>query len=435
MDSRPLPDAKAQRAELLRNPDFRWLTSGGAISMLGDQFTLLALPWLVLKMTGDTRVLGLVLALVGVPRAIFILVGGALVDRYSPGRVLMLTKYVNTVLLALLAALVCTGHAQLQAVCAISLAIGVASAFSIPSGMSMMPHVLEPHLLGAANGITMGMRQLSMLLGPMLAGALIAIFGTGGGSAGGTLQDARGIAIAFAFDAASFAFSAWTQSHVRMRPLPPASGPAPAVLHSIAEGLRHFWRDAELRTCFGYWAAMALLIMGPLQIALPVLANSTSALGASALGLMLGAHGAGTLAGMVVSGAGVRVRIGTLGTTLLAFDALAGLLLIPLGEVSASWQGSLLLLAMGALAGFMQVSVFTWLQRRVPPRLIGRAMSLFMFIFMGIVPLSAAMTGWVMRAVTLPQLFAGCGAALIVIALLAALLTPMRQVRDPLTAA
>jgi MFS family permease len=67
---------------------------------------MVALPWLVLKLTGDTLALGLVIALMSIPRAVFILIGGALVDRYSPKRVLMLSKYANAVLLALLTLLV-----------------------------------------------------------------------------------------------------------------------------------------------------------------------------------------------------------------------------------------------------------------------------------------------------------------------------------------
>ena len=84
---------------LKNDANFRWLLSGGILSMLGDQFTLIALPWLVLKLTGDPLSLGLVLALLGAPRAIFILVGGALVDRYSPKRVLMLSKHASALLL------------------------------------------------------------------------------------------------------------------------------------------------------------------------------------------------------------------------------------------------------------------------------------------------------------------------------------------------
>ena len=130
------------RAALFRDRNFRWLTVGSALTMLGDQFTLIALPWLVLQMTGDTLVLGTVLALMSVPRALFILIGGALVDRHSPKQVLMLTKYVNLVLLALLSGLVLTDALTLWMVYALSLAIGLATAFSIPAGTSLMPHVV-----------------------------------------------------------------------------------------------------------------------------------------------------------------------------------------------------------------------------------------------------------------------------------------------------
>ncbi len=418
----------AAKAELLRDPNFRWLMAGGGLSMLGDQFTLIALPWLVLAMTGDTLVLGVVLGLISVPRALFILVGGAIVDRHSPKKVLMLTKYVNLVLLGALAALVFTGTLTLPMVYALSLGIGLATAFSIPSGTALAPHVVAPAQLQAANGLQLGLRQLSMFVGPLLAGLLIAVFGDG---AGGSMANAKGIAAAFALDALSFAASAWTLSQVGTRPLARPAVEAPvAVWTSIAEGLSHFWRDVELRTCFIYWSAIALLIMGPIHIALPVLASTQPGLGAAAFGIMVGAHGAGTLAGMVASGLRPGLRIGSLGTTILAFDAIIGLLFIPLGQISAAWEGALLMVAIGLLGGFMHVAVFTWIQRRVPPALLGRAMSLFMFIFLGLAPISAAVTGWLMRGITLGQLFATCGGSLVVLAALAYATSQMRNVTD-----
>jgi len=424
----PPPHDNTARAELFRDRNFRWLIGGGTLSLLGDQFTLIALPWLVLTMTGDTLVLGLVLALISVPRALFILVGGAIVDRYSPKQVLMLTKYVNTVLLGLLAALVFTGALTLPMVYVLALGIGLSTAFSIPSGTAMMPHVVRPGQLQAANSISLGLRQLSMFLGPLLAGLLIALFGDG---AGGSMANAKGIAIAFAFDAFSFALSAWTLAQVMTRDAAPRrGGAATAVWASIAEGLRHFWSDVELRTCFIYWAAIALLIMGPIHIALPVLASTQPGLGAAAFGIMVGAHGAGTLAGMIASGIKPNLRIGSLGTTILAFDIVIGLLFIPMGQIGAAWQGAMLMVAIGLLGGFMQVAVFTWIQRRVPPALLGRAMSLFMFIFMGLAPMSAAITGWIMRGVTLGQLFAASGGTLVVLAVLAFAGSQMRNVTD-----
>jgi MFS family permease len=422
------PDKPNARAELLCDKNFLWLMGGGSLSLLGDQFTLIALPWLVLAMTGDTLVLGTVLALISVPRALFILIGGAMVDRHSPKRVLMLTKYVNTVLLGLLAGLVFTGSLSLPVVYALALGIGVATAFSIPSGTAMLPHVVQPSQLQAANGVSLGLRQLSMFVGPLLAGLLIALFGDGGG---GSMANAKGIALAFAFDALSFAVSAWTLAHVATHESVQRAGAAgAAVWTSIAQGLRHFWRDVELRTCFIYWAAIALLIMGPIHIALPVLASTQPGLGAAAFGIMVGAHGAGTLAGMIASGIWPRLRVGSLGTTILVFDIVIGVLFIPMGQINAAWQGATLMLAIGLLGGFMQVAVFTWIQRRVPPALLGRAMSLFMFIFMGLAPMSAAVTGWVMRGITLGQLFAASGGALVALAVLAFAGSRIRSVSD-----
>ena len=119
---------------LRRDPNFTWLMSGGVISALGDQFTLIALPWLVLQLTGDPLALGVMVAAMGIPRAVLILFGGALVDRYSPKNVLMLTKHANTVLLAILASLVLSGNATLPLVAALGIGLSVASAFSIPAG-------------------------------------------------------------------------------------------------------------------------------------------------------------------------------------------------------------------------------------------------------------------------------------------------------------
>jgi len=427
------PSGADPRAALWRDPSFRWLTGSSALTMLGDQFTLIALPWLVLQMTGDTLVLGTVLALMSVPRALFILIGGALVDRYSPTAGLRLTKYLNLVLLALLSGLVLTGTLTLWMVYVLSLAIGLATAFSIPAGTAMMPHVVPRAQLQAANGISLGLRQLTMFLGPLLAGLLIALFGDGSAGTGAEARaNATGIGIAFALDALSFGISAWTLAKVRMledaSPVP--QGAPQAVLASVAQGLVHFWRDAELRTCFLYWSAIALFIMGPIHIAVPVLASSTPTLGAAAFGTMLGAHGAGTLAGMVASGMFPRLRVGSLGLTILVFDAVIGLLFIPMGMIDATWQGAGLMLAIGLLGGFMQVRVFTWIQQRVPPMLMGRAMGLFMFIFMGLAPMSAAVTGWLMKSITLTQLFAASGGALVLLVALAFVLTPLRQVSD-----
>lgn len=412
---------------LSRNAGFRWLTASSALSLLGDQFSLIAMPWLVLQTTDDTRVLGTVLALMSVPRAVFILVGGAIVDRQSPLRVLRLTRWLNAALTGLLAALVLAGHCPLWALYALSLALGVSTAFSIPAATSITPRVVDRVQLHAANSIGMGLRQVGMSVGPLLAGLLIAGFG----GAGTQAADRTGIGFAFAVDALSFVVSAWMLGRVRLHA--PAPGAVPgggAVLAAVAQGLSHAWRDRPLRTCFLYWGLLSILVMGPTQIALPVLTHGQSQLGAAAFGILVGMHGAGTLAGMVAAGALPRLRLVNLGTTLLAVDAVAGLLIAPLGSISAVWQGALLLGSVGLLGGFMQVGLFTWIQQRVPPALLGRTMGLFMFIFMGLQPVAAAATGWLLQVVPPGRLFLFCGGTLVLLAALAAVATPMRRMQD-----
>ena len=456
------------RAALLRDHNFKWLLRGGVISMLGDQLTLIALPWLVFRLTGDTVALGLVIALMSIPRAVFMLVGGALVDRHSPQRVLMLSKYANAALLAMLTLLVLdhqpqhtlalggalsltvvmTPHLTLTAIYALAFCIGLAQAFGVPSGTSIMPRAIAPELLQAANGMLMGLRQLSMLIGPLLAAGLLAIGGHGGAggaagaaamvggapgmgaaTAGPIVADARGLALAFGLDCLSFLLSAWTLSKVRLPPAAASGQQAAPVLRAVGAGLAMVWRDVALRTCFIYWGAVSLLIGGTMQVALPVLAAALH--GASTLGLLMGAHGAGTLLGMgaaAVGGARLR-RIGVgFGTLIVLIDGAVGLLVMPLGAVGAAWQAALLMLAIGVLAGFMQINVFTWIQQRVPPHMMGRAMSIFMFIFMGLAPLSAGATGWLLTVIPLSQLFVGGGMILVLCAALAYAFTPMRRI-------
>lgn len=407
------------RRDLFRNANFRWLIGGGLLSMLGDQFTLLALPWLVMSLSRDPLVLGTVLALGSLPRAIFILVGGALVDRHSPKAVLLLTKWINFALLGLLAALTATGNITLPGVYALTLAIGLATAFSYPAGSAILPQTVPAALIQPANGVLMGARQLVLLLGPVLAGLLV--------SAGREpALSGQGLALAFGFDAISFAVSAWTLS--RVQTVPAEAKPPQAVIKAIAESLRSCWQDRELRALFLYFSAIAFFVGGPIQVALPVLAAERLPGGAAALGVMLAVHGLGALAGMAVSGLKPHWRLSTLGGTVLLIDTAAGVVFLAFGHVHAAWQGALLLLPLGALGGFVQVAVYSWLQKRIPPEMLGRSMALFMFIVMGLAPLASAAAGAALRVLDVTQLFTAAALCLLGVVALGAAFTPIRRI-------
>ncbi|MEX0140850.1 MFS transporter [Massilia sp. LMS1-1-1.1] len=407
------------QAPLLRNTNFRWLLGGGLVSMLGDQFSMLALPWLVLSLTNDSLSLGIAVALMGAPRAVLILLGGIIADRYSPRRVLLLSKYANAAILLALSGLLILDQASVALAYAAALALGIASAFGIPAGTAILPQAVPPQALQTANSLQMGARQLSLLAGPLLAALVL------GAHDGGQQTGMAALAAAFAIDALTFLFSAWTLRQVSLRPL--AAAAAQGMWGDMAAGLSMVWRDMALRSCYAYWAVVAFFVMGPLQVALPVLASERLH-GAPALGLLMGAHGAGTLAGMLASslgGAWLRRRFGA---TLLAVDAIVAILLMALGQIDTAWQGAALLAVTGLLGGYVQVAIFTWIQRRVAPAMLGRAMALFMGIFLGLAPLSAAATGALLRHLSVGELFCAGGALLLAAAITAALLTDIARI-------
>lgn len=424
-----LNNSKELYRQLFRERNFRWFVGGGIISMLGDQFTLIGLPWLALKMTNDTFVVATVMGLLSIPRALFILVGGAITDQYSSKTVLMVTKFVHTFLLGTLSLLVFTGNLNLWLLYVLTFAIGFATAFSYPSGGAVLPQAVRPELIQVANSMAHSLRQFTTFVGPILAGIVIAFFSKDGQDAS---SDRIGVTIVFLFDAFSFALSAWTLSYVVLPVVQRSTAPEGKriqIMRMVSEGVRYCWRDFDLKACFLYWVVIAFFIVGPIQIAMPVLALQLGK-GVAAFGALAGAQGAGYLIGMILSGIRPNLRFVNLGTTLLLLDFLNGALFICVGYVREIWLVMMLLAMSGALSGYKLITFDAWIQRRTPIAMIGRVLSIFLFIFMGIAPVSAAVAGWILRSVTPTQLFIGCGFFLWIVVGLAFFMSQIRHVTD-----
>lgn len=144
--------------------DFRLLFAGSITSLLGDQFALIATPWLVLQLTGDPLALGIVLALEGIPRAAFMLLGGAITDHFSPRLIILISDVIRFVLTGILALIVFTGTIQIWMVYAFSLGFGFVAGFAIPAENSIVPMLVKEQDLQAGNSIIMGITQLPGLL-------------------------------------------------------------------------------------------------------------------------------------------------------------------------------------------------------------------------------------------------------------------------------
>jgi MFS family permease len=401
------------------NRDFRLLFAGSSVSMVGDQFTLVALPWLVLQLTGNPAQLGLVLAVMALPRAAFMLVGGAVVDRMSPRRVLLTARSVNAVLAGLLAALVLAGSIQMWTVYVLAFGIGLCTAFAYPAGGSILPQLVAPNQLQGANSMIMGMRQLSMLIGPALAGLLVTAGGGGaGGTAGSASAGVHGTGVAFAVDAVSFLFSVASLLAIRISSDRDSRAPASGVFAQVSEGFRMLWQDVQLRSFIAYMALVSVLVMGPLQVGLPLFAKIRFHEGAAAFGWFMTANGSGMLLGSIMSTSITRLVRGRLGVMVLSFDAAAGLALAMLSAAHSVLAGAALLVLAGLFAGTVQIAIITWLQRRVPQAMMGRIMSIVFFIFLGLAPLAAALAGGLLKVISLSELFVGAGLSLTALAMI-----------------
>ena len=410
-----MPSTKQTGPSMFANRNFSLLFGGSSVSALGDQFTLVALPWLVLKLTGSPAALGIVLAVMALPRAVFMLIGGAVVDRLSPRLVLLQARAVNASCIAVLAVLVVTGAVHMWMIYLLALGIGLSTAFAYPAGSAILPQLVEPQQLRSANSLIMGLRQLSLIVGPVLAGFAISL-GAHAVSAK-HLPDARGMGLAFSIDAVSFLFSLASLWLVRIRGdfnPPTISG---GVLASVMEGIRSVWTDLPLRAFVLYVAVVSVFVGGPLQVGLPVLADTRLTLGAASLGILMTANGVGMLVGSVLSGLAARLLRGRLGIMVLIFDCLNGLVLASLAVMHTTAGAALLLAGSGILGGIVTISIFSWIQQRVPQEKMGRAMSILMFTFMGLAPISAAIAGALLKVISLTALFGVAGLALTVIAL------------------
>ncbi|MGB9430418.1 MAG: MFS transporter [Gammaproteobacteria bacterium] len=421
-------------SSVFTNRDFNLLFGGSSISSLGDQFTLVALPWLVLKLTGNPAALGAVLAMIALPRAAFMLIGGAVVDRMSPRRVLLASRACNALFIAILAVLVLAHAIQIWMVYVLALGIGLSTAFAYPAGSAILPQLVESRQLRSANALVMGMRQLSMFVGPVLAGLVISVGNHG--RHGQALADAYGMGLAFGIDAVSFLFSLASLFMIRIRSdlHPPQA--VDSVLRGVAKGISSVWADRPLRALILYVAVVSVFVGGPIQVGLPVLADTRLDLGAASLGILMAANGGGVLVGSFASGIGTRFMRGRLGLMVLCIDILSGLGLAALAWVHATFTGAVLMACVGLLSGTAQIAVLTWIQQRIPQEMMGRTMSVLIFTFMGLGPISAAIAGVLLKVMPLMALFAGAGLVLTLIALACLFSPQLRSIgATPRTAA
>lgn len=394
----------------LRIAHFRNLWLGSTVSMIGDQFYLVALPWLVLSLTGSGLALGTMMMSAALPRAVLMLMGGAASDRFAPRDVLLVTAWARSALVAVVAILTWLGWVQLWQLYGLSVLFGTADAFGLPAGQALLPTLVERDQLTTANAMFSGSMQASSLLGPAPAGLVVG---------------AWGVAYAFVVDAVSFLFAIVPLARLpRPEPLPTPTERRRNVLHSIAEGLRYVWDDPALRSLVLIVAGLNLWAMGPVMVGMPVLAKLRFG-SSAAFGTMMSCFGGGALGGMALAGVlKPRRHRGYLFLGFVCAESI-GIAAMPLIRSFPPLAVDMVLI--GICAGVANVSIMAWIQGHVDPTLMGRVMSVVMFAAFGLMPISLMMAGLVAdRHVT--GMFVGAGVLMIVTTIVAGLSPATRHI-------
>ncbi len=423
--------------ELLRLRNFRLLWIGEGVSVMGDQFYSIALPWLVLQLTDDLFVLGLVMALKGIPRLIFMLLAGALIDRFTPRDLMLLSNTIRMILVAMLTALVLSETLALWMLYPFALLMGIANAFFYPAQSAIVPKIVESKHRQVANSLVQGTVQASTFAGPLLAGLTIAMLMNGSDALLNNPQgltemvpDIKGTGYAFGVDAITFLISVVTLLLMKPQVRPEGNGEnngkKNGVWKSIQEALAFVYHDPTLRVLFFFVASVNFLVVGPMMIGIPVLAKTRLAGGAADYGYIISAFGGGSLLGIVLAGLLPKPPAKHMGTLVLLLTILLGVGMGGLGFVTDTVTIVLASLLLGAALGYVSITIITWLQNRTPESLMGRMMSLVMLASIGMVPASQALCGLVI-GYSLEGMFLGVGIAMTLITLRVLMIPSIRQ--------
>lgn len=391
----------------LRNPKYRLWLIGGTISFLGDQFYMVALPWLILQQTGSAVAMGAVMMAGSIPRALLMLMGGVLSDRMSARKIMMTTATARTICVAVIGILIWFGILHMWELYVLAVIFGVADAFAVPASSAYLPSLLQPEQLVAASSVSQSTAQLTTIVGPVPAGFVI---------------KALGVAWAFFLDAISFLFiigALWKL------PDPPQSPAAKkAVWPAIAEGITYVGRDVPLRSLMLLAMTMNFCFAGPVGIGLTYMAKTR--FGSPAiLGTLLSAVAAGSLLGSLLAGVWKIRRRGVL--MLLVAAALAPCL-GSIGFMDRVWALAGVLFVIGAMAALMNVHISAWVMQRIDATVRGRVASVLMLGSFGIMPISFAVAGFLI-AWNLKFTFLIAGLAMLITAAGASLQRPVREIQ------
>jgi MFS family permease len=358
-------------------PNYRRYFTGQLISLSGTWMQTVASLWLVLSLTGSGLAVGLTTALQFLPMLLIGAWGGLLADRVPKRRLLLATQALMAIPAMILFAITATGVVEVWMVFVTVFAMGAVNAVDNPTRQSFVIEMVGPDKVVNAVSLNSVIVQMARIVGPALAGILIAAFG---------------VVPCFALNALTFGamiFALWGMDTERLHTEPVAAR-APGAIRA---GLRYVLRTPELAVPLGLMALVGTLGFN-FQVILPLLAKFSFGGGATTYAAMVSAMAAGSIVGALVNGSHGRT-----GPRLIAAGALAFGVAALLAAAAPQLASELLMLGvLGAASVTFAATINSTLQLAVSPEMRGRVMALYSVVFLGSTPIGGPLSGWLAEA-------------------------------------
>lgn len=393
------PAGSAARLPALSHRNYRLYFGGQLVSVTGTWMQMLAQSWLVLSLTSSPLKLALVNVMQFAPILFLGLFAGVVADRFSRRKVLLVTQAFSALLALTLAILDFTDRVVLWQVYVLALGLGIVNAFDMPARQAFVVEMVGPEDLPNAIALNASIFNAGRLIGPAIAGVLLAFFGT---------------AFCFSLNAASYL--AVIAALLMMRLPQTVQRTRKSGLGDLLEGLSYVRTTRAVGFTLllvGLTATFALNF----SIWMPLLAKEDFDAGPRGFGLLMATLGLGSLVGALVLAFYVKrsnpaLMVGT--AALLGAAEIAVALVAGLGAHIA--VGLLIIPVMGFAMTMTMASANTFIQTSSPPELRGRVMSVYMTVFAGTAPAGALFAGAVSSAFSTPVSLALGGVIALVIA-------------------
>jgi MFS family permease len=358
----------------LRHKNFRLFFGGQLVSLVGTWMQNVAQSWLVYRLTGSPLLLGLVGFANQAPIFFLATVGGAIADRRARRDLLVVTQTISMLLAFALATLTLSGVVRPWEVFALAASLGVVNAFDIPTRQAFVVEMVGKEDLPNAIALNSSMFNGARIVGPSVAGLLVAAIGEGW---------------CFFANAVSFVavIGALMAIRVPRREIPAATS---RPFAHAAEGFQFVWRTTPVRAILLLLGVTSVTGM-PYAVLMPIFADRVLHAGPRGLGTLMGASGVGALAGALALASRESVR--GLGRWVATSAATFGIALVIFSQSRRLELSELLLVPVGAGMMVQMAASNTLVQTMTPDHLRGRVMAVYAMTFMGMAPLGALLAG------------------------------------------